>query len=130
MDPSQFESMMDLKTNLPSQSAAGRYDGQKTDIPRAVYGDAIGNSRFSSRWIEDGSFLKLKNVTLGYTFSERVGFFNQIHIYLTGENLFTCTKYLGFDPEFNYSYNPELAGFDLCKAPLGKTVKLGIKLNF
>ena len=125
-----FESMNGFENQSSIAERRWSYDGQKTDIPRAVYGDAIGNSRFSSRWIEDGSFLKLKNVTLGYTFSERVGFFNQIHIYLTGENLFTCTKYLGFDPEFNYSYNPELAGFDLCKAPLGKTVKLGIKLNF
>lgn len=106
------------------------YDGQQTDVPRALYGDAIGNSRFSSRWIEDGSYLKLKNVTLGYTFSERIGFFNEIQLYVAGENLFTCTKYIGLDPEFSYSYDRTLSGFDLGKAPLAKTVKLGVKLNF
>lgn len=106
------------------------YDGQVTDVPKAVYGDAIGNSRFSSRWIEDGSYLKLKNVTLGYTFSEKIGFFNEIQVYLTGENLLTFTKYLGLDPEFSYSYDRELLGFDMGKAPLARSMKIGVKLNF
>ena len=43
-----------------------RHEGQVTEMPKAVYGDPMGNSRFSSRWIEDGSFFKLKNVRLSY----------------------------------------------------------------
>lgn len=125
-----FESLSGYENQSSVAERRWSYDGQQTDIPRAVYGDAIGNSRFSSRWIEDGSYLKLKNVTLGYTFTEKVGFFKQIHLYVTGQNLFTLTKYIGFDPEFRSSYNPELTGFDLCKVPLAKSVRLGIKLNF
>ncbi len=125
-----FESLNGYENQSSVAERRWSYDGQQTDIPRAVYGDAIGNSRFSSRWVEDGSYLKLKNVTLGYTFTEKVGFFNQIQLYLTAQNLFTLTKYIGFDPEFRYSYSPEYAGFDLCKFPLAKSVRLGVKLNF
>lgn len=125
-----FESLSGYENQSLVAERRWSYDGQQTDIPRAVYGDAIGNSRFSSRWVEDGSYLKLKNVTLGYTFTEKVGFFNQIQLYLTAQNLFTLTKYIGFDPEFSYSYSPEYAGFDLCKVPLAKSVRLGVKLNF
>ena len=104
-------------------------DGQQTDMPRAVYGDPMGNSRFSSRWIDDGSFLRMKEVTLSYEFNRRLWFFNNLKAYLTGENLVTWTKYVGLDPEFGYSYDPMLAGVDMGKVPLPKMVKLGLVLN-
>ena len=56
--------------------------------------------------------------------------FNKIRAYVTGENLFTCTKYLGLDPEFGYSYSPEYAGLDLGKVPVSRNVKVGLILNF
>lgn len=105
-------------------------EGQQTDIPRASYGDPHGNSRFSSRWIEDGSYLRLKEVTLSYEHNKKVLFFNSLKVYLTGENLVTFTKYLGMDPEFSYSYDPQLLGVDLGKMPLPKNIKLGLILNF
>lgn len=105
-------------------------DGQVTDIPRAVYGDPIGNSRFSDRWIEDGSYLRLKELTIGYETNRKVLVFNKIRAYVTGENLFTCTKYLGLDPEFSYGYHPEYAGLDLGKMPVSRNVKVGLILNF
>lgn len=105
-------------------------EGQVTDIPRAVFGDPIGNSRFSSRWIEDGSYLKLKELTLSYDTGRKVLFFNNLKVYVTGENLLTWTKYTGLDPEFAYSYSPEMSGMDLGKVPLARTGKIGLILNF
>lgn len=105
-------------------------DGQVTDIPRAVYGDPIENSRFSDRWIEDGSYLRLKELTLSYETNRKLLVFNKLRVYVTGENLFTCTKYLGLDPEFSYSYSPEYAGLDLGKIPVSRNVKVGLVLNF
>lgn len=117
-----------------SAAVANRWnlEGQQTDIPRATYGDPIGNSDFSSRWIEDASFLRLKNVTLSYTFNKPVwNFFRSGTIYVTGENLWTGTDYLGMDPEFAYSSSTcATQGFDWAKVMQPKSVKLGINLKF
>lgn len=104
--------------------------GQVTDMPRANYGDPVGNNRFSSRWIEDGSYLKLKNVTLSYTFPRSLSFIRQLQIYLSGDNLLTFTKYLGLDPEFSWSYSTQMQGIDQGKIPTASSVRLGVKLNF
>ena len=125
-----MESMSDFGNQ--SQTALRRWtsDGQVTDIPKAIYGDPMGNSRFSSRWIEDGSFLKLKELTLSYTTGGKVLFFNNLKVFVTGENLLTWTKYKGMDPEFGYTYAPEYAGMDMGLTPLSKNVKVGLILNF
>ena len=106
-------------------------DGEVTDIPRAVWNDPVGNSYFSSRWIEDASYLRMKNITLSYTFTKKLwNFFRPGTIYVTGENLFTATKYLGMEPEFSYSYTENIQGFDNAKLMQPKTVKVGVNLNF
>ena len=107
-------------------------EGQQTDIPRATYGDPIGNNDFSSRWIEDASYLRMKNITLSYTFDKPVwNFFRSGTIYVTGENLWTLTDYLGMDPEFAYSSSTcATQGFDWGKVMQPKSVKLGINLKF
>lgn len=107
-------------------------EGQVTNIPRASYGDAIGNNNFSSRWIEDASFLRMKSVTLSYSFDKPIWkFFRSGTLYVTGENLLTATKYLGMDPEFAYSSgNSATQGFDYAKVMQPKSVKLGINLKF
>ncbi len=124
------ESMTNLNNQTEIALRRWSYDGQQTDVPRAVYGDPYGNARFSDRWIEDGSFLKLKDVTLSYEFGRKLGFIQNALIYVTGQNLWTASKYLGIDPEFSYSYDPQMMGIDLGKIPLAKSVKLGIKLQF
>lgn len=124
------ESMDGFENQFSTVVKRWMIDGQQTDMPRAVYGDPMGNSRFSSRWIDDGSFLRMKEVTLSYEFNRRLWFFNNLKAYLTGENLVTWTKYVGLDPEFGYSYDPMLAGVDMGKVPLPKMVKLGLVLNF
>jgi TonB-linked SusC/RagA family outer membrane protein len=116
-----------------SMAAVNRwqFDGQATDIPRAYYGDPMDNNAFSSRWIEDASFVKMKSVTLDYRFEKTMlGFFRSGTIYVTGENLFTWTDYLGLDPEFSYSYNDAIQGMDYSKVVLPRTVKFGFNLKF
>lgn len=117
-----------------SSAVANRWsvEGQVTDIPRATYNDAIGNNDFSSRWIEDASYLRMKSVTLSYNFDKPVwNFFRSGTIYVTGENLLTSTSYLGLDPEFAFSTsNSAVQGFDYAKVMQPKSVKLGINLKF
>ena len=81
-------------TNNQSIAAVNRWtvEGQKTDMPKATWKDPVGNSYFSSRWMEDASYLRMKNVTLSYTFSKTLwNFFRSGTIYVTGENLLTYT---------------------------------------
>ena len=109
----QLEAMS--TTNNQSIAAVNRWtvEGQKTDMPKATWKDPVGNSYFSSRWMEDASYLRMKNVTLSYTFSKTLwNFFRSGTIYVTGENLLTFTDYLGMDPEFSYSYAENMQGFD------------------
>jgi len=73
-----------------------------TDMPRAVIGDPNQNMRNSKRYVEDGSYLRLKALTLGYTLPQSVTKklnINNLRVYIGGKNLITLTKYSGFDPE-------------------------------
>lgn len=119
--------------NNQSRAVVNRWqlDGQVTDIPKAVYGDPMNNNAFSSRWIEDASYVKLKYVTVAYEFDKAfLKFFRSGKIYVTGENLFTWTDYLGLDPEFAYSYDDALQGVDYSKAVSPRSVKFGFNLKF
>ncbi|MBB4037266.1 TonB-linked SusC/RagA family outer membrane protein [Dysgonomonas hofstadii] len=105
-------------------------EGQVTDIPRAVYGDPAGNNRFSSRWIEDGSFVKLKELTISWETRKKLLFMHSFKVFATGENLLCFTDYKGSDPEFAYSYDMATLGMDVAKIPIPKCVKIGIIMNF
>ena len=73
-----------------------------TDMPRAVYGDPNNNMRQSSRYVEDGSYLRLKTLLVGYTLPEsftKKMYIQKARFYVGGKNLLTFTKYTGFDPE-------------------------------
>jgi hypothetical protein len=98
-------------------------------IPRAAYGDPAGNASFSDRWIEDGSYLRLKQLTLNYTLPQVSGMYKGITIYVTGTNLLTFTKYSGYDPDFLYSNNPFYMGVDYGKIPQSKSFIVGLKLD-
>jgi len=115
-------------TNQTSETSK-RWTGEGTSnsMPRAVYADPNGNNRASDRFIEDGSFLRIRNITLGYSVPKRItGKFGieNIRIYGSCENLATFTKYSGFDPEVG------LNGIDLNTYPLNRTFSVGLKLNF
>ena len=105
------------------------HDGQQTDVPRASFLDEMGNSRFSDRWIEDGSYLKLKNVTLSYRIPVSSTYLQGITVWAAGNNLLTLTKYLGSDPEFAQSNAVLGMGIDRGLLSLGRSFSLGVKIN-
>jgi TonB-linked SusC/RagA family outer membrane protein len=78
-------------------------DNRNTSLPRAVYGDPNGNLRRSDRFVEDAGFLRLQNVTLGYTlpraWTQKTNAISNLRLYVTGINLFTITEWSGLDPE-------------------------------
>ena len=90
-----LESLSNLGNQSVSVVNRWNVEGQVTDVPRAAWGDPKGNNDFSSRWIEDASYLRMKNITFSYSFDKMVlNFFRSGKIYVTGENLVTATKYL------------------------------------
>jgi len=102
--------------------------------PRAVYGDPNQNTRTSSRFIEDGSYLRLKDVILGYTLptsiSNRAGF-SKARVYLSGHNVFTKTNYTGYDPEVSNFSNPNLGRFqDVTPYPPSRSWFFSVSANF
>lgn len=120
-----MESESDFTNQLVSANRRWTSEGQVTDIPRATYGDPMGNSSFSDRWIEGASYLKLKEVMLSYKFDYLSG----VTVFIAGENLFTVTRYLGLDPETMYSNDSSLRGFDYAKVALPRSFKVGFKLQ-
>ncbi|WP_437921059.1 SusC/RagA family TonB-linked outer membrane protein [Sphingobacterium sp. LRF_L2] len=115
-----------------SEAALRRWqaDGQVTDIPQAAYGDPMENARFSSRWMEDASFLRLESVTLSYKFGgHRLKVLANSEWYVAGENLFTWSDYLGLDPVTSYSNSITYMGADYGKIPLPRTFKLGVNIK-
>jgi len=104
-------------------------EGQITDIPKATFQDPLGNSRFSDRWIEDGSYLKLKTVTLSYTLPVNSTFLQGLQFWIQGNNLLTFTNYLGSDPEFSMTSSVLGQGIDLGRLPLSRNIVAGVKIN-
>ena len=106
-----------------------RYEGQVTDIPRISYQDALGNSRFSDRWIEDGSYLRLKTVRLSYKVPVSFSWLQGLQVWAEGSNLFTVTRYLGSDPEFSVANSVLYQGVDAGNVALSRAFSLGLKIN-
>jgi len=104
-------------------------NGQQTDMPRVSYGDPMGNSRFSDRWIEDGSYLRLSNVTLSFTIPITSTYLQGITLWGGAYNLFTITRYLGTDPDSGVSGNALLQGIDRGLLASSRSFALGVKIN-
>ena len=109
-----------------------RYEGQHTDIPRLAYGDPMGNNRFSDRWIEDGSYLRLKNVRLSYQIPVPGSWdwLQGLTIWAEAQNVFTLTKYLGSDPEFSVGSSVYYQGIDYFMQPSLRSMGFNLKLKF
>ena len=105
------------------------FDGQITEIPVAEYGDPTGNSRFSDRWIEDGSYLRLKTVKLSYDIPVSASWLQGLSVWCAAENLCTLTKYKGNDPEFSVNNNVLYQGVDAGLLPQTRSFHLGVKVN-
>lgn len=94
-----------------------------TTMPRAVYGDPSNNRRVSTRWVEDGSFVRLKNIVLSY----QVG---KSKFFVQAENLKTWTKYQGFDPEVStFSITNTAPGTDFLTFPQARTFSFGVNIT-
>ena len=104
-------------------------ENQQTDIPRISYSDPMGNSRFSDRWIEDGSYIRLSNVTLSYTIPIISTYLQGITLWGAAYNLFTLTHYLGSDPDCGVSGSVLLQGIDRGLLASGRSFSLGVKIN-
>lgn len=122
-------------------------DNQNTDVPAFI--DAVtrqnaglvskvslgsGDGGRLQRYVEDGSYFRLKNVTLGYTLPpnliEKIGI-SKLRAYVSGTNLITITKYTGYDPEVSaYNRNDAMIGVDLSNYPTAKTITFGIDVTF
>lgn len=126
---SQLESMSGYDNQSTAVYNRWNMEGQETHLPRAAFGDPMGNNRFSSRWIEDGSFLRLRTVTLSYEVGKPLGFINNLQFYVTGVNLVTFTRYLGYDPEFSYMNGLLGQGIDYGKIPQPRSLVIGIKVG-
>ena len=104
-------------------------EGQVTYQPIAVYGDPMGNSRFSDRWIEDGSYVRLKSLSLSYDLPLKSNFIEGFTIWISANNLFTLTNYLGVDPESSANNSVLYQGIDAGLLPLSKSYNVGLKFN-
>ena len=104
-------------------------EGHHTDIPKATFGDPMGNSRFSDRWIEDGSYLRLRSVTLSYELPVNSVWLQGLTVWATANNLFTLTNYLGSDPEVWAGNSVLYQGIDRGLTAQGRSVLMGIKIN-
>jgi hypothetical protein len=101
------------------------------DQVRANFNDPNDNNRVSSFFVKDASFMRIKNLQLGYTLPDRIlqtlGI-KQFRIYLSGTNLYTLTKYKGYDPEIGSRSNLNF-GIDSGTYPLPRTFMAGIQLE-
>lgn len=104
-------------------------EGHQTDIPKATFGDPMGNSRFSDRWIEDGSYLRLRSVTLSYALPVNSVWLQGVTVWATANNLFTLTNYLGSDPEVWAGNAVLYQGIDRGLTAQGRSLLMGIKIN-
>lgn len=110
-----------------------RQPGDETYMPRATDDDPNGNNRISSRFVEDGSYARLKNLTLAYSFNknllQRIGV-KSARVFFTGANLLTFTNYTGLDPEANYRGDSNLLrGTEFFTYPQARTFTFGINLG-
>ncbi|KAF0238970.1 MAG: SusC/RagA family TonB-linked outer membrane [Prolixibacteraceae bacterium] len=114
-----------------SKTVLDRWTSANTSakLPRMAYGDPSGNTAFSDRWIEDGSYLRLSQLTLNYNVPPIQGFIKGVAIYLTATNLFTITNYSGYDPDFIYMNSPFYMGVDYGKMPQTQSFIIGLKLD-
>jgi TonB-linked SusC/RagA family outer membrane protein len=124
----QLESMNGFSNQTEAAVNRWRKDGQITNMPRAEWGDPMGNARFSDRWIEDGSYFRFRTFSVTYDLPLlKSKFFKNASVYCSGNNLFTITKYLGFDPEFSASNNVLFQGIDTGLVPQQRSILLGVR---
>lgn len=129
-------SQLEGANNIYNQTTAvvnrWKYQGQVTDMPRTMSPDNdmwVNNERFSDRWIEDGSFLKLKKVRLTYKIPLTLSWLQGLSVWGEANNVFTVTKYLGNDPEVSCGNGVLYQGIDAGYLPQTRNFNLGVTIN-
>ena len=132
-----FYRPFNITERIATQSWHG--EGTSNQFPRLSWSGAQNNKQPSTRFLENGSYMRLKNVQLGYTFDskalEKIKI-NSARIYISAQNVFTITQYTGLDPEMGISANAATAGdgvkavgIDWGTYPSARVITLGINLN-
>lgn len=124
-----LESMSNYNNQTQAVLNRWKADGDITNIPRAMFGDPMGNARFSDRWIEDGSYLRMKSLTLSYSLQLPGNIIRSSTFFVSADNLFVLTGYKGLDPEFALGTSPLYNGIDATFVPMPRTISLGVKLD-
>jgi|694.fasta_scaffold01605_3 TonB-linked SusC/RagA family outer membrane protein len=130
----ETEGMFSVKNGSITTLDRWQNVGDQTSMPIAIFGDPNKNSRISNRFIEDGSFLRLRSVTLSYhvptKWVSRFGI-NRFDAYVSGQNLFVITNYSGYDPEVNRDGGNSISqGIDYGTYPQSRTIIGGVKIDF
>lgn len=131
------EGMLRLFNAGPAVLNAWTTTNTNTNVPRAISGDPNNNSRTSDRFIEDGSYMRIKNLTIGYTIPGQLlgdltnKTVSKVRVYVSSQNLLTLTKYTGYDPEIG-SRNGTLLrnGIDYANYPQARTLLAGLQITF
>jgi TonB-linked SusC/RagA family outer membrane protein len=129
-----LEGMFDSKNQSTAVLSRWTPENTITDIPKAVGGGNVDNVRNSTRFVEDGSYIRLKSVTLSYRVlesSDKVKAIRKLSVYVTGQNFLTFTKYSGFDPEVNaFGSSATELGIDYGTYPQARSLMLGLNVEF
>ena len=125
----QLESGSRFMNQTTALNRRWQVEGQQTDIPQLSFQDPMGNARFSDRWIEDGSYLRLKSVTLSYDLPMSSEFIQGLQFWVQANNVFTLTRYLGTDPEFSTTSSVIGQGIDAGQLSQSRSFVAGIKIN-
>lgn len=125
------------RNQLASTQNRWRGEGTSNEMPRATANDLNQNGRFSNRWVEDASYLRFKNIQLGYSLPrpllDKIKMFQGARVYVAATNLFRITKYKGLDPEVVSYGDPSsqlYAGTDEGNIPQPVTIQIGANLTF
>ncbi len=129
---SQLESLNTFYNQTAAALNRWTYEGDHAALPRIMSKESdywVDNERFSDRWIEDGSFLKLKKVRLSYELPINASWIQGLTIWAEGNNLVTLSKYTGKDPEFSCGNGVLYQGIDAGLLPSNRSFNLGVKIN-
>lgn len=127
-----YESMNAGSNFLSTTLNAWTPQNTNTDIPRAIFNDPNGNLKESDRFLENGSFLRMRQLQIGYTLPAsltRKAYIENLRFYVSAENLFTITNYKGVDPEFSRA-NVLNTGIDRLIYPFTRSFTIGAQLTF
>ena len=126
---SQLEAGSRFMNQTTALNRRWQVEGQQTDVPQITFQDPMGNSRFSDRWIEDGSYLRLKTITLSYDLPLNSEYIQGLQFWVQANNVFTLTRYLGTDPEFSMTSSVIGQGIDLGQLSQSRSFVAGVKIN-